>query len=80
MPLGALLVAGFSYIWYRERRSRKQLEQRLSEMQSSGVAALEGGTTGHNNLGGSQVVQELEDLQRDPELHSQPLVEVANNL
>ena len=75
VPLGVLLVAGFSYLWYRERMTRRQLEERLSNMQSS--RAPLNGTTGYNL--GSQI-QELHDLQRPLELHSQPLVEVAHNL
>ena len=55
--------------------SRIQLEQRLSNMESS-WAPLDG-TTGYNL--GSQI-QELEDLQRPPELHPQALVEVAHIL
>ena len=52
---------------------RRQLEQRLSNMQSS-WAPLEG-TMGYNL--GSQI-PELEDLQRPPELHPQALVELAH--
>ena len=78
VPLGVLLVAGLSYLWYRERTSRRQLEQRLSNIRSS-KAPLEEGTTGTRYNPSSQM-PELEDRQRPPELHPQPIVEVANNL
>ena len=81
VPLGVLLVATFAYLWYRERKSRRQAEQQLSNVHSSLVPHQSSMTPSETSRGydhGVQI-QELDYLQRQPELHFQHLAEVADH-
>ncbi|KAL8797878.1 MAG: hypothetical protein Q9195_000230 [Heterodermia aff. obscurata] len=75
VPLGVLLLAAFAYLWYRERVGRRQLERKLSAMQSpSGSSKV---PLGYER--GAQI-HELDHVQRHPELHSQARVDVADSV
>ena len=74
VPLGMLLLTGMTWLLYREKRSRKLLEQKIRDMQASFQTQW---SFGNMDQMGRHQPSELHGFDRPPELHSRPLGELG---
>lgn len=81
VPLGVILLAALAFLLYRERKSHRRLEEKLRSLESSPFKDYRKDTAQDVNGAQSQRYSsgphELHHWARQPELHSQPRVEVA---